>query len=191
MSTSKKIISIVLGTLILFIWSMVSWMALPFHENTITQIPEGTVDLQKMQNDMPEDGVYHYPGMPVDDSPETMAAMEEKLNTGPRIALMVYKSGATKLMDPMQFAIGLVINLLVVISLFYIVSKLADKSTKSILGVLIVVGLIIGLASDFAMLNWWMFPMDFTITNVVDYLVSFTLVGLLFGSYTFKMAKNK
>jgi len=186
MSTSKKIISVILGALILFIWSMISWMALPFHENTLTQIPEGTVDLQKMQIDMPKDGVYHYPGMPADDSPETMVAMEEKLNKGPRIALMVYKSGATKLMDPMQFVLGFVINLLTVIGLFYIVSKLADKSIKSILTTVIVIGFIIGFASDFAMLNWGMFPMDFTITNVFDYLVSFSLVGLLFGSYSFK-----
>ena len=70
----RAIISVAIGTIVLFIWGMVSWMVLPFHGNSLNAIPDGALDTQEMKNLMPESGVYHFPGMPEDN---TEAAMKE------------------------------------------------------------------------------------------------------------------
>ncbi|GEM_PF-4753532 len=39
----KKITTLTIGTLILFVWNAVSWMVLPFHSNSLKNIPESVV----------------------------------------------------------------------------------------------------------------------------------------------------
>lgn len=87
----QKLISIVIGALILLIWNALSWMVLPFHSNTLNNIPETSFDSKLLQNSLPKNGVYHYPGLPENDSSESMQAMEAKFKEGPRITLMVFK----------------------------------------------------------------------------------------------------
>lgn len=82
------------------------------------------------------------------------------------------------------------LNLSSVLVLLIIVSQIRDKSLKRILLTTTLVGLIIGLASDFPQMNWYMFPLDYTLVNVSDHVISFFLVGLLFSLYTFKMDTN-
>lgn len=183
----RKIVTIAIGALILFIWNALSWMALPFHSNTLNNIPETSIDSQLLQESLPKDGVYHYPGLPETQSSESMQAIEKKLKEGPRITLMVFKKGDTELFEAKTFAVSLLLNLLTVTVLFIVVNQMKEKSLKKILLTTTSMGLIIGLASDFPQMNWYMFPLDYTIVNVFDHIISFFLVGLLFSFYTFKM----
>ncbi|MBX2875777.1 MAG: hypothetical protein KTR30_26900, partial [Saprospiraceae bacterium] len=45
----------------------------------------------------------------------------------------------------------------------------------------VLVGLLVSLVSDLPQMNWYMFSMDYTFANILDHLVSFTLLGILFG----------
>ncbi len=182
----RTILTIVFGTLILFVWNAISWMALPFHEQSMQSIPDKALNTKKLQRHMTEDGVYHWPGLPENDSEEAFKEIEEKLAAGPRITLMVYKSGSTSFFDPMNFFWNLLYILFTVILLLGIVRRLANRTTRNILWVTIAVGLVIGLMSDLQLMNWFMFPLDYTAANILDYLVMMTLLGLLFAKYTFK-----
>ncbi|MEM6725756.1 MAG: hypothetical protein AAF598_17075, partial [Bacteroidota bacterium] len=81
--TTRHLISIVLGTIVLFVWNAISWMALPFHNKALTNIPETALQLETMKTQMPESGVYHYPGVPANFSEEAMAEVEQQLANGP------------------------------------------------------------------------------------------------------------
>ena len=185
----KRTLSIILGTLILFIWNAISWMVLPFHSNTLKNIPESALDARLLQEQLVEDGVYHYPGLP--ESPDQMSSIVDKLKEGPRITLMVYKQGSTELFDPKSFGLNLLFNILSVVILLSVVNKLNDKSLGKIIATTLSIGLIIAFMSDFPQMNWYMFPLEYTLTNVFDYLVSFGLIGLLFGFYTYRKGTSQ
>ena len=183
---SKAIISIVTGTIILFVWSMISWMALPFHGNGFNTIPEDAMDMTQLKKVMPESGIYHYPGIPEDNSEATMKKIEDQLAEGPRITLMAYSTSPSKLMDPKNLIYGFFLNLLTVLLTFFIISKMKLKEKNPILMTCLAIGLILVVISELSMMNWFMFPLKYTIGNIIDHIVSFGILGLLFGYYTFK-----
>ena len=182
----RTVITVVLGTLILFIWNAVSWMVLPFHAQSMQTIPETAINTNTLKEQLTEDGVYHYPGLPENESEAAYQEIEEKLTAGPRITMMVYKSGSTSFFDPMNFVWNLIFNLITVILLMGIVKRLGNHSTRNILWTTIATGLIIGFMSDLPTMNWFMFPLEYTMANILDYLVMMTLLGLLFAKYTYK-----
>lgn len=184
--TKRKISSIIFGTILLFVWNAISWMVLPFHTNTLNSIPQTALDTALLKNNLPGDGVYHYPGLPQSNTQEALQNLEQSLKQGPRITLMVYKSGPSELFNPLQFVWSLIINLCTVLLLFFLVIQLKRKTLVSILIQCIVVGLLIGVVSDFGQMNWYQFPLDYTLVNVFDRIIPFALLGLLFGLFTFK-----
>ncbi len=183
---NRIIVSIILGTFLLFIWNALSWMVLPFHSNSLSNIPDSAIDMSHLQNTLLKDGVYHYPGLPDTSSPESLDKIESKLKAGPRITLMVYKKGSTNFFEPSQFLWSGVINLLTVITLLFTLIKTKHHQLKPILIFCMLIALLLILINDFGQMNWHLFPLDYTLANVVDRLVSFGLLGLLFGLYTFK-----
>jgi len=185
----KKITTLIIGTLILFVWNAVSWMVLPFHSNSLKNIPESAFDNKTLKEKLPEDGIYHYPGLPENNSSESINQIQEKLNEGPRITFMAYKNGSTELFEIKTFGLNLIFNFLTVWLLFFIVNNQRDKSLSKILLITLSIGLIIGFASDFPQMNWFMFPLNYTLPNVFDHLIAFSLLGLFLGIYTFKTKK--
>lgn len=182
----KNIITIVTGTIALFIWNATSWMGLPFHTNTLKNIPEKVMQTNVLKKEMPQSGVYHYPGLPANNSATAMKAIEQKLAQGPRITLMVYKNSPTKLFDPTIFIKSLLINLLTVVLALLVISTLAIKLPKMIFLATLGLGVIAALVGDLSQMNWYLMPIDYTLVNAMDKLVAFGILGALFSVYTFK-----
>lgn len=180
----RTILTFFIGTLILFIWNALSWMALPFHSGTFKNIPEQAINMDHLKTEMPESGVYHYPGLPEDQSAESVREVESKLAKGPRVTLMVYKNGPTKFFDPATYGFSLLINFLTVLFAYFVVSKIAVEN-KRILRVMLLIGVISGLISDISLMNWYLFPLDYTLVSLMDKIIAFTLLGLLFQNTLF------
>ena len=187
---NRKILTLVFGTLILFIWNAISWMALPFHNNSLHNIPDGVIQAELMKKEMPESGVYHFPGMPDMSSKEQMSQVEKRLEDGPRITMMVYKNEPTKLFDPITFLWSLLINFLTVVLILKVVDSIRDKEFKSILATTISIGLIAALLSDVSLMNWFMFPLDYTLISVFDKIIGLGLLGVLFAKFTYRGHKE-
>ena len=149
----NSILSILIGALLLFMWNAISWMVLPFHANTLNNIPETSMDRQVLQESLPKDGVYHYPGFPKDDSAKSREMLASKLAEGPRITLMVFKKGGTSLFEVKTFVGNFGLNVMTVLVLLVVVSEMRNKSLKSILMTTTFIGLIVGLASDLPQMN--------------------------------------
>lgn len=187
----KLIITLLAGTFIFFVWNIISWMVLPFHSTSLNTIPESVIEAQQLKHELPEDGIYHYPGLPNNTSPEEIARIEHQLEKGPRITFMAFKSGSTELFEFKTFGINLMLNLLTVCLIFFVVKNQQEKSVKSIVLTTVALGLMIACASDFPQMNWFMFPLEFVLPNVFDHLMSCTLLGLLLGLYTFNEQEAK
>ncbi len=182
----RALLSIIIGTIILFLWNAVSWMALPFHANTLKNIPDTVMQPSIMKKEMPESGVYHFPGMPTDQTPAAMSEIEQKLQEGPRITLMVYKNSPTQLFDPKTFLFSLLVNFLTVIFTYLIIAQIGIQGNGKIFLSALMIGVIAALVSDISQMVWYMFPVDYTLVNALDKIIAFGLLGLLFGLYTFK-----
>ncbi|MEQ9064875.1 MAG: DUF1761 domain-containing protein [Vicingaceae bacterium] len=184
----RKILTIILGTSIIFVWNALSWTLLPFHSNSLKNIPNSAFDAKTFQETLLEDGVYHYPGLPDGNEIKDFEEIENRLKKGPRITLMVVKKGPSELFDLLTLGVNLIFNILAVIAAFIIVSLIENKSFKRVFLTTFLVGLTVALMSDLPQMNWYMFPPEYTLTNVLDHLVAFSLLGLLFGRFTFYKA---
>lgn len=182
----KQIITVILATIALFIWNAVSWMALPFHSNTLNTLPESVFNGSLLQQELGQDGIYHYPGLPESGGADEMESLLAKLKTGPRIPLMVYVNGETSFFSPADFAFSFLFNMLTVVLLVFVVFRLKVKSAKSILTTCLAMGLLTGFMSDLPQMSWFLYPLDFTLVNVLDHMVSAFLTGLIMAFYTYK-----
>ena len=153
-------------------------------------MPETALEYKNLQDSLPGDGVYHYPGYPTNYSDEAASVIENKLKTGPRITMMIYKEGTTELFDPMLYVWGFLINMATVLLLYFILSGFSVYTFKTMMLACLFIGLTIALVSDISLANWYMFPWDYTLANIVDRIVPFLFLGLLFGGYTFKRIEN-
>ncbi|MEM9986674.1 MAG: hypothetical protein AAF804_16405, partial [Bacteroidota bacterium] len=60
----------------------------------------------------------------------------------------------------------------------------------SLLQVALLLGLAASLVSDFSLMNWYMFPLDYTLINVMDHLVGFALVAIFFHFFSVEKEKQ-
>jgi len=183
----RIIISLIIGTLILFIWNALSWMVLPFHSNSLNSIPDNAINTELLKEHLTKDGVYHYPGFPKDGAPQVINEMENRIKTGPRITLMVFKSGKTELFSAASFLGSILINFVTVLLLYSLIHFSRVQTTKTILLMTLLIALIIGFASDLTQMNWYLFPLEYTVLNMADHSIPFLLVGILFSKYSFKV----
>lgn len=183
----RMILTLSAGTLILFLWNAISWMALPFHSKTLNTIPDNALNADLLKEHLPKDGVYHYPGFPLEDSPEALREMENRIETGPRITLMVFKRGKTSLFSLTTLLGSLAINFVTVLLLYLLIQLSKVQTTKSILLMSLLAALIVGFASDMAQMNWYLFPLEYALLNMIDHIIPFLLIGLFFCKYTFTM----
>ncbi|MEM6878286.1 MAG: hypothetical protein AAF544_07000 [Bacteroidota bacterium] len=181
--TRKSMIGLMLGTIVLFVWNAISWMILPFHSDTLNTLPEEMVINQRESQEL-EDGVYHYPGLPLDNSPESWQAIEQKLATGPRIPLLVYRSGPSNLFSSKTFLWSLFLNFLTVGICLLLIIRFNMKSRASVLIFCLGIGALTALVSDFGQMNWYLFPLDYTLVQVFDRLVSFFFLGIVLSFYS-------
>lgn len=166
------------GMVILFTWNIFSWMVLPFHIGNLKNMPS-PVPLH-----LTESGVYHYPGFPAGNTPQQWKQVEDKLEMGPRITLMVYRVGPTSLFEPKLFLMTLLLDLLAVVTILSILEKLAVRSASNIIATSLLTGLLVCFTKDFPQMIWYMFPWSYTFTEAADVLVSFGLLGIFIAHHS-------
>ena len=115
----------VLGGVVIFVWGMISWMVLPWHEMTIKSFADEDAVAEAISANTSERGIYYYPGHPDMEgmSAEEREAAEEahmaKWQKGPNI-FVAYNPYGGSMTGPMirGFIIN-VIGVLIVLVLLY------------------------------------------------------------------------
>ncbi|BBM87950.1 hypothetical protein [Candidatus Uabimicrobium amorphum] len=175
----KLFISIVSGTIILFIWNAISWMVLPFHSNSLQNLPQGAIDPQVLQN-IPQPGVFHSPGLPAEETPEAWQQLIKESKRGPVVSLMVVLPKGVDPLSPQKFLSSLLLNLLMVIMAIILIRLAQIESYTRRVAFFVVLSLLIA-TLYVAQMIWFGFPLYYTFANVIDPVVSWTLIGLVLG----------
>jgi len=168
---SKCIKGGVLGAIILFIWSFVSWMVLPWHENSIHTFKDETAISQIIQSNASVSGIYFSPSYKAADA-----------NTpppqGPTVFAAVHLEGAQGSMT-MPMVISFLTYLVAAFLVAWMLSKMNGSSYFQRVMFVVVFALAAGVVTDVPYWNWFKFDMNYTLIMMADLLVGWFLAGLV------------
>ena len=173
------------GGVVLYIWLAISWMVLPWHNQTMRPLPLENSVVPAMRQQMTETGVYFIPWIAAEDhgNPQAFEQWSEEHRRGP-VAFVAYQAGGIEPMAPSVFAVAAAGDLLIAL-LTAIVIWTARQSARGYLqrvGIAFAIGLIVALFADGAYWNWMHFPTDHSLVMGAERVVGMTLVGLVAGA---------
>lgn len=174
------------GGLVLYVWSFVSWMAIPWHD--VREMPGGDEVAAILKNADLEKAVYTFPFTMGSDQSQVDKAMEQ-YKSGPRIHMMVYDPAGGDPSNPKMFIGGLVIDFLLAFIACYILFVANEKfpTLASKLKYFLMFGAFTALSAPLMEWNWWEFPTGYSITNAIDLIIAWLLAGFVMS----KMLKPK
>lgn len=174
------------GGLVLYVWSFVSWMALPWHD--IREIPKGEEIAAILKSANMEKAVYTFPYTASDDQTQIDSAMA-MYRSGPRIHMMVYDPAGGEPFSATMFVSGLAIDFLLAFIACYILFIAIEKfpTLASKLKYFLMFGAFTALSAPLMEWNWWEFPTGYSITSALDLIIAWLLAGFVMS----KMLKPK
>ncbi|MCF6285701.1 MAG: hypothetical protein L3K26_10975 [Candidatus Hydrogenedentes bacterium] len=169
----------IIGGLVAFIWTNISWMVLPWHMNTISSLANEAPVLESLKNNVPESGLYVLPWT-TDMTEEAMVEMNKKMEKGPYAYMVVHPNGFKKNMGKMMF-FGLLTNIVIALILTYLLTKTKGLSYIQKVGFVKMAAVAGALVVVVPNLTWWQFPLDYTLVTIVDTAFTWGFAGLAIG----------
>jgi hypothetical protein len=168
--TKTILLGTLIGGIILFAWSAVSWELLPWHTSSFRSFSNEDAMTQALLAGAKQNGMYSIPGG-LEDNPN-----QEKLIKGPFMFAAV-RPGPMGPVAPMfigqaliQFAAAFMLTLL----LMQVHALSFARRVLFVAGI----GLAGGVAAFLPEMNWWGFSAAYTLVNVADMTIGFTLAGV-------------
>lgn len=173
----KIVISGIVGGVVLFLWSAISWMVLPYHMETIHSFKDSKVVAETVKdNAMVSSGMYFTPMMHKDGS--NMSTEEARQ---PMVFAAVTVEGMNKSMQT-AMGYGLATQILAAFLVAYMLMQL--PSTAGYIRrvwFVVVFGLSAGVVTDIPYWNWFGFDCNYTLVQMADLIVGWFFAGLVLG----------
>lgn len=181
----KILLAGILGGIVMFIWTSIAHMALPFGEAGVGEIPNESAVLSAMQSNIGDQtGLYIFPGPGVgknatrQEKNEAMKHMGEKIATNPSGILMYHAPGRSlafgKLLG-VEFGTELLEAILVV----FLLAQTRIASFTGRVGFVFVAGILAAIATNVSYWNWYGFPGAYTASYILTQIVGFLCVGIV------------
>lgn len=194
----KLIISTTVGALILFLWSAISWMALPIHHQSLLYTPAQDTILKIINNNIDKSGTYMLPAADNRDvemwdpeyEKENQRIMEE--NQGKPFAMIFYVKEGMQ-MDARRFIVGYVFECFSVLIAVIILLAAGDKLKSFYMRWWIVMLLAVIICIEGYLMNWnWMsYPWHYIKGSIVDQLIGWGLCGIWLAWYLHVKGNDK
>lgn len=174
----RVIIAGIVGGIVLFFWGAVAHMFLPTGDMGIKSMPNDAAVMSALKSNISEPGMYFYPGMENHHhaSEAEQAAFDAKYKSGPHGLLIYYPIG-TELMPPSMLLTELASNILGALLVAFVMSLM---SAGFILRVLAsgLIGVVAWLSVDASYWNWYGFPTDYFLAQIVDQGAGWLIAGV-------------
>jgi hypothetical protein len=181
----------ILGGLVAFVWSSVSWELLGWHEKTLVSFQNDDEVSALIASHAPKDGTYILPGMPptegmtAEQQKAAKAALMERMQKGPIMIAAVRRGGFG------SFARGLIIQVLSLMAAAFLLTWLllqtSGLSYRKRVMFIAIAGLAASVIVDLPNWNWWGFSGVYTAVNLIDVTITWLLAGLVIA----KVAKPR
>jgi hypothetical protein len=167
---------------VLFFWGFVAHMLLPLGELGMQSIPTDENLAAAITKDVREPGLYVLPGrdMSKSQSAEEMEAQMARVAKGPYGFMVLYPNGRDVSLGK-RLPIELGTNVVCAILAAIVVSRLRPGLIVRTACVT-VVGLLASLMTLVPYWNWYGYPTDFTVAQIVEHTVGWFLAGLVLAS---------
>lgn len=179
-----------LGGLVLFAWGAISWMVLPWHEQTLEAFSDEPAVAAAISAHALRDGIYILPNphRHPDNTGEKQKQAREKdalqrMKQGPFVFLAVTRAGSDP-DNPAPFLRSILVQIVIagLVTGLVIISHIGSFSLKVIF--ISALGLLGGLMVYVPLWNWWTFSSSFTLTGMADLVISFFFAGLVIATIT-------
>jgi hypothetical protein len=175
----KWLIGSLVGAILIFAWQFLSWTMLNVHigEAKYTAAQDSIVNY--LSSVLKEDGMYMLPTVPPGASMKEGEALGEKMNGKPWATVMYKTAYVNDMARPMIR--GFLIDLFLVFSLIYILTRGGIPNAMRIFAGSVAVGLLTFLWGPYTAHNWFQVPMEAITGHLIDGLVAWGLVGIWLG----------
>ena len=174
---ARVLLAGIVGGIVIFIWGFVSHTMLPIGKMGLKDLANADSLVSTLKSSLNEPGVYMYPGgeKAAAENPE---ALNEKYKAGPR-GIIVYDPHPSEqgMMSPFQLAVEFGSNVLAALLAAMIVSVIAAATITRIF-VVGMMGLFSWLSHAVSYWNWYRFPSDYIVADLVMEIVGWTAAGV-------------
>ena len=167
------------GGFIAFIWVNISWMILPWHQLTISSVPDEEATRTALRTQIPESGLYI---LPWSNDKSQQEATRNKVEEGPFAYMVVHPRGVEMNMSKMMI-LGLLSNIFIAAILSLLLNmtsglgyirRVGFVKTAAIAGSLVVV---------MPNLIWWHFPIGQAVVTIVDTGFTWGFAGMAIAKF--------
>lgn len=181
--TKSLVWGTILGGLMAFVWSSISWELLGWHEKGMLAFQNEDEVSAMIALHTSKDGIYLLPSMPTtegmtaEQKKQAQAATIAKMQSGPIMFAAVRRGGFG------SYARGLIIQLLSLMAAAFLLTWLllqtCGLSYARKVAFLAVVGLAASVIVDLPNWNWWGFSGSYTAVNLIDSTLTWLIAGLV------------
>lgn len=178
------VLGAVLGGIVAFVWSAVSWMLLPWHNSSMKSFTNEAVVAQALIDNAPSGGMFMLPGMPPGyermsqaEKQTAEAAMAQKKAEGPYFYGVVWR-GVREDMGR-QMGAALLFDMLAALLVTMLVMKTGGMSWGGRVMFIVTATLAVCMIAVAPNWIWWHYPRDFVIVTMADLLIGWTLAGMV------------
>jgi hypothetical protein len=165
-----------LGGIIAFIWTNISWMVLPWHGATISTLSNEAPIAEALKSNITESGLYILPWSS-DHTEKMVNKINQKMEKGPYAYMVVHPNGHKKNMGKMMF-FGLFFNIFIAFILTYLLTKTKGMSFIQKVGFVKMAAIAGALVIVVPNQIWWQFPMGHTLVTIIDTAMTWGFAGL-------------
>jgi hypothetical protein len=179
--TKNHLKAAVIGGLIVFLWGVISWMVLPWHEKCFKKFADESDVAEAISDNAKEAGVYVLPNTFAyrsDTSQKEMHKGMQMMEKGPFMFAVVHPKGMGK-MSAKPFILSYIIAFLgayIAISLF-MHAKGLNFNQK--VGFFALFGLGVAVLAELPLWNWWGVPFGYALVHMLDHVIAWSLAGLV------------
>ena len=178
------------GGVIVFIWGMISWMVLPWHQMTMKSFSDEKDVAAAIQESTMESGVYVLPscckveGMSAEDAAKARAKKSEMLSKGPFIFASVQKEGMSY--GAGRMVVGLISDILAAFFATWLFLCCRAMNYGKQVGFFAMLGLFAGFVSPLEGGIWMGMAPAYVFVAILDLIIPWVLAGLAIA----KLAKK-
>jgi hypothetical protein len=170
----------IVGGLVVFIWSMFSWMALPWHQKCMNKFTYEDDVASVIRDNAPVPGIYVLPntfGYKEGENTEHMHKAMKMMEEGPFMFASIQPNGMGK-MGMKPFVGSLILQFIGAYFVTWMLMQTKGMSFRAKVGFVTLFGLSVGVLGKLPDWNWWGFSASYVMTAVVDLVIGWFLAGL-------------
>lgn len=165
----------IFGGIILYIWMMISWMALPWHCPTFEKFANEEAVTAAIMANSSKSGIYLLPNFCADT--KEMKNRSESLRKGPFVFSSIRRDGVN-MSSPRPYITAFIVYLIGAFIVTHLLSHTRNLSYWHGVWFVTLIGILVGLLSSAPNWNWWGFSFQFTLVQFLDWVIGWFLAGL-------------